>query len=276
MSSNTSTHSIMPKKKKQDAAEKKRLEKREFFLLVRGIQSGRVPKGFAKGKALRASQTIDPDDVKSMLKTKLKPKKECIQRVIGALKEMAQISPMEPTWISEHQEDNAVASNFVKDGDFDIFVNQFRGIQLTSKEKLAAQNFDKDLDEETKPNVDNFNITVDTSDDFGNNTHAVIKKLQEKGQFVWTAFIKTSSANTDASAETEPGGDSPLKEVGEPQPQAPPASPAQKTPPVSDPTSTEEPSVEKGKVTIKKSIPFSNDTEGARILNLFLKQIEVS
>lgn len=258
----------MPKKRKkktqsQKSAEKKRMEKRDFFLYVRAIQNDRVPEQFATGKALRAAKSIDPEDVKTMLNKKLKPKDECIQRVVEVLKEMVHGSSI----LGEDQ-DNVVADTFTKQGDFDMIVKQFRGVQLTPKEKSAAMNFDIDLTEGVTPEVNDFGVTVKTSDDFGNNTTAVVKKLQQGNKFVWVAFLDNSNANDDEM----------------PDQMAEDAMQSFDPPPVAKPTDNsrgniepEDPDAElpgEDKVVIKKSIEFADDTEGADILIKFLNQMD--
>lgn len=151
-----------------------------------------------------------------------------------------------------------VAKTFDTNADFDSYVNQRRGIEMTPKERqamitelaanppsqaapptqatpsnAATQEPSQDDDETTvddkiriqksttfidetqgadilsnflselglsneKPTIgDKFLTKYELTDDFGNNTTTVIKKLKEGGQFCWTAFSKYESAEEE-------------------------------------------------------------------------------
>ena len=134
---------------------------------------------------------------------------------------------------------NVVAKKFDTQGDFDSYVNQRRGIEMTEKEQQAIltedtqpeQNditvndpiritksitFIEDTDgadvladliealslQKSKPTQqDKFFIKYEVSDDLGNNTTTVIKKLKEGNQFCWTAFSKYQSAGEEGKPE---------------------------------------------------------------------------
>ena len=153
-----------------------------------------------------------------------------------------------------------VAKTFDTNADYDSYVNQRRGIEITPKERqslvaelatnpsaqaappqqstpsnAAAQEPSEDettvddkiriqksitFNDETqgaeilakflaelglsnqKPTSgDKFFMKYEVTDDFGNNTTTVIKKLKEGGQFCWTAFSKYETAEEEGNPE---------------------------------------------------------------------------
>lgn len=88
-------------------------------------------------------------------------------------------------------ETNIIAKTFDTKGDFDSYVNQRRGIEMTSKDQQAILGYKK-----AKPNQqDKFFVKYESTDPFGNNNTTVIKKLKEGNQFCWTAFTKHENAD---------------------------------------------------------------------------------
>ena len=188
-------------------------------------------------------------------------------------------------------EPNTITKTFETEADFDSYIRQRRGIQITSKELQSIQHYRKASPTKVTP----FYIQYETSDDFGNNTTTIIKKLKEGGGFCWTAFAKYESPEQNDSSEDN-------EEVSEldeqtPVPQAgnmtnnPPSNPARGTnqnvpqqPPNVPAQDNEEDEKENekemdvdalDKIRIIKSIIFNNETDGANILSDFLKSLDI-
>jgi hypothetical protein len=155
------------------------------------------------------------------------------------------------------EERNVVAKTFDTKSDFDSYVNQRRGIEMTPQEQQSILNY-----KEAKPTQqDKFFVKYETTDDFGNNTTTVIKKLKEGNQFCWTAFAKHETAEEEGKPEgSEEGG---LKE------QAPAPTNQPQEQPQEDEITVDDP------IRITKSITFVDETEGAKILSDFLRKLEI-
>lgn len=149
-----------------------------------------------------------------------------------------------------------VAKTFDTNADFDSYVNQRRGIEMTPKERqatiaelvenpptqatppAAAEPSEDDettvddkiriqksttfvdetqgasiltqflaelgLSNERPTAGDKFFMKYEVTDDFGNNTTTVVKKLKEGSQFCWTAFSKYESAEEEGQPEGGP------------------------------------------------------------------------
>jgi hypothetical protein len=149
--------------------------------------------------------------------------------------------------VSEEEGKNVVAKTFDTNGDFDSYVAQNRGIEITGKEQQAILGF-KDLKptQQTK-----FFIKYESADEFGNNTTLVIKKQREGNQFCWTAFSK----NESAQEKPEPVGAMAEQDA---------------TGMDTDDMTVEDP------IRISKSITFSDDMAGSEILGDFLRQLDLS
>lgn len=142
----------------------------------------------------------------------------------------------------EGAERNVVAKTFDTQGDFDTYVNQHRGIEMTPKELQAILGF-----KTAKPTQqDKFFVKYENTDEFGTNDTTVIKKMKEGGQFCWTAFAKHESADEEAAPAAE----------GEP-------SQAGQDVTVDD------------QIRITKSITFTEDVESANILGDFLRKLDI-
>lgn len=150
------------------------------------------------------------------------------------------------TGVASGHEPKVVAKTFDTNADFDSYVNQRRGIEMTPKEQQAVGNY-----RDAKPTQqDRFFVRFETTDDFGNNETTVVKKLKEGGQFCWTAFTKTQNAEDEAKPEG--GDDKEMNEAGE-----------QGEMTVDDP------------MRITKSITFTDETQGADILANFLTALDI-
>lgn len=169
-------------------------------------------------------------------------------------------------------ERNVVAKTFDTEGDFDSYIKQRRGIEITSKEQQAVLSYAK-----TRPiQRDRFFIRYETTDDFGNNDTTVIKKLKEGNQFCWTAFSKHETAEEEGKPE------------GSEKPEVPEESPGEKSAekdlelkeqsPSNIPS---EPDPENNEVTVNdpiritKTITFLDDTQGSDVLSDFLKKLDI-
>lgn len=173
-----------------------------------------------------------------------------------------------------HQERNVISKTFDMKGDFDNYINQRRGIEITQKEQQAVINY-----AEAKPiRVDRFFIKYETTDPFGNNESTVIKKLKEENQFCWTAFSKTESANKEEEEQPE-GSEKPvptkepgIKEIA-PIPSKPSGIPKQ---PVIPARNNKNANITiDNTIRITKSITFIDEIEGANILADFLETLEI-
>ena len=152
------------------------------------------------------------------------------------------------TGISNNTEPKVIAKTFDTNADFDSYVNQRRGIEMTPKEIQAIRNY-----RETLPTQqDRFFVRYETTDDFGNNDTTVIKKLKEGGQFCWTAFTKHESAED----EGKPQGEKSEKELKEQEPSE-------------DEMTIDDP------IRITKSMTFVDETRGADILANFIAALDI-
>lgn len=142
-------------------------------------------------------------------------------------------------------ESNAIAKTFDTPADFDSYVNQRRGIEITPKEmqsivaetkiinELTTQKKDtvrivksitfRDENEGSniladfliklqlqaqKPTaIDKYFLKYETTDPFGNNTTVIIKKLKESGALCWTAFSKYDQASQENEKEEDASGE---------------------------------------------------------------------
>ena len=78
------------------------------------------------------------------------------------------------------------------------FVDDTQGADILS-------NFLSELElfQEKPTHADKFFMRYELTDDFGNNTTTVIKKLKEGNQFCWTAFSKYESAEEEGNPESK-------------------------------------------------------------------------
>jgi len=179
----------------------------------------------------------------------------------------------EDEFTSGATERNVVAKTFDTKADFDSYVNQRRGIEMTPKEQQAILGW-----KQAKPTQqDRFFVKYETTDDFGNNDTTVIKKLKDGNQFTWTAFSKHETAEEEGKPE---GEEEPS--MNEAAPTAP-TQPAQSTPsnqPAPAPAPAQ-PAPEDNEVTVEdpiritKTITFADDSQGANILGDFLRKLDI-
>ena len=143
---------------------------------------------------------------------------------------------------------NVIAKTFDTKSDFDSYVKQHRGIEMTPRELQTIANYKL----ATPTQRDKFFVKYESTDDFGTNSTTVIKKLKEGNQFCWTAFSKYESAEGDEESE-------PVQTADQPQP-----NPAEEPEVVVD-----------DQIRITKSITFTDDTDGSNILGSFLIKLEL-
>ena len=170
-------------------------------------------------------------------------------------------------------ERNVVAKTFDTHADFDSYVNQRRGIEMTPKEQQAVLGY-----RQAKPTQqDKFFVKFETTDDFGNNDTTVVKKLKDGNQFTWTAFSKHETAEEEGKPEEEP-----VKEASP----APPSQPAKAAPSTPSNQPAPQPAPQPGQpdeteltvddpIRITKTITFTDDSEGSNILGDFLRKLDL-
>lgn len=104
---------------------------------------------------------------------------------------------------SDTLEVNPIAKTFKQKGDFEQYVGRFSGLEIKPKEYESIINYAN-----AKPSKqDKFSVRYEDTDEFGNNTITVIKKLREGNDLVFTAFQTTIP-------QTPPeGGEAPESEI---------------------------------------------------------------
>lgn len=188
------------------------------------------------------------------------------------------LSPQEPMWVSEdnNQSDrDVIAKTFNVQGDFDPYVNKNRGIQFSSKENDTIANYTDDV---TPTAQDQFMIRYETTDDFGNNTTTVVKKYRQGNQFVFAAFTHHDNSIEKPESE-EPKSHPPTNNaIKIPQPQKQPnvnAGKVNKQPQSSIPQIKEGNEDISKDIIVTKTIPFSDEIQGADILSDFLRKLNL-
>lgn len=174
------------------------------------------------------------------------------------------------TGVSTSTEPKTIAKTFDTEADFDSYIQQRRGIEMTPKELTAIQNF-----REARPTMmDKFMVKYEATDEFGQNDTTVIKKLREpeSGQFCWTAF-STHEAAEDEGKPEEPeetgdkgGGEDELPDLPDLKEQDDSHMPSE---PDNDEVTVGD------KIRISKSITFADETQGADILANFLQALDI-
>lgn len=217
----------------------------KFLWLVHGLQKGKISENKVSPTIRRAAQYIPDQLLKEYLMDHCGIKNcgvDIKKNLIGKLKEL-QTEPEEAP--------NPIANVKTFNGNFDSTVKMYRGFELTPKENQAIKNFT------IQPTIhDKFKVQYSKSDDYGNTSTVVVKKLKEpQGHFVYLAIMKIRSG--EDTPETPE--DSPDAENKENPPQD---------------TSVKSPLKEDAGEEIKliKSTPI-DDTEGSEILTNFLQSI---
>jgi len=167
-------------------------------------------------------------------------------------------------------ERNVIAKTFDTKADFDSYVNQRRGIEITPKEQQAIVGHNR-----AKPTQqDKFFVKYEKTDDFGNNDTTVIKKLKDGKQFCWTAFSKHETSEEEGNPAGTPG-----TEVGEPEEPVTKEAASAPTVPSTPSTMPSEPQDDEitvdDPIRITKTITFMNDTEGANVMADLLRELDL-
>jgi len=255
--------------------------------LAGAVKSGKFPKSKA-GKAVRSMAKMPMKKLKHFMKMKesmtLDQKKKFL-KILESIREEYTGNVGGETditnadnLISEDEftaaikpERNVIAKTFDTHADFDSYVNQRRGIEITPKEQQSIIGFRK-----TKPTQqDKFFIKYEITDAFGQNNTTVIKKLKEGNQFCWTAFSKYETAEEEGSPEKPPKEkpEEPKKELPE-LPSTPPLkelASSQHQPsnqPSNQPSQPEDTEITiDDPIRITKTVTFISDNDGANILS---------
>jgi len=150
---------------------------------------------------------------------------------------------------------NVISKKFNTQSDFNSYVAQHRGLQILPQEKQTISNYSS-----AKPvELTDFMVKYESTDDFSNNNTTVIKKLKEGNQFCWTAFSKNSTSS-DAATQSQDN----LQEAdGEEQQQE------------EQPTQPQTPQEPDNTLEVIKSVPFMDETNGAKILSEFLIKLDI-
>ena len=161
-----------------------------------------MPKNFSKLKSfIRVKESLNDNGKKKLL------------HALRLYKEIQEPMMLEDDDTTGGEERNVIAKTFDTKADFDSYVNQRRGIEITSQEQQSILNY-----REAKPTkLDRFFVKFETTDDFGNNSTTIIKKLREGSQLCWTAFQKHETAEEEGKPEGQ------VKEADQPVPNTPPA-----------------------------------------------------
>lgn len=147
----------------------------------------------------------------------------------------------------ENAQHHVIAKTFDTKADFDSYVNQRRGIEMTPLEQQSIVNY-----KDAKPTQqDKFLVKYENTDSFGNNTTTVVKKLKEGNQYCWTAFQKHETAQAEGNPEGQEGHKEP-EEMHE-----------------QDEVTVDDP------IRITKTITFVDETDGSNILSDFLRELGV-
>jgi len=199
---------------------------RRFFGLVRKLQKGEIHPSKVSPEVRKATKSISPKDAEDFASTSekdlpFKVKKE----ILAVLKEIRK-----PMMLNE-EETNPVAKSFTQKGKYEDYIKRFVGMPMSPKELEAINNH-----KEIKPvKTDRNEIRYETTDDFGNNTTTVIKKLREGNQFVFTSFSKYAQLKAKDPAQSQEMDD----------------------------------------VVVTKSLSFEDEIKGGAILSEFLKKLDL-
>lgn len=163
-------------------------------------------------------------------------------------------------------EPNVIAKTFATEADFDGYVQQRRGIEITPKEQQAISNFQG----AAPTQQDRFVVKFEATDEFGLNDTIIIKKLRDpdSGQFCWTAFSKHESAEDEGQPSDKMGGEE-KDEGGDGNKESP------ELPDLKEVGSDNNEITVGDPIRITKSITFADDTRGADILADFMQAIDI-
>lgn len=226
--------------------------------LAGAVKAGKFPKSKA-GPAVKSMAKMPMNKLKHFMKVKECLSMEGKRKLLHALKLYKEtLAPQDHNMLDEEDptqaERNVIAKTFDTQADFDSYVNQRRGIEFTPKELQSIQNY-----KDSKPTQqDRFFVKYESTDDFGNNSTTIIKKLKEGTQFCFTAFSKHEKEEEEGKpegSEEEEGGEE-LKEQEQSQ-------------------NAGEDMTVNDKIRITKTITFVDDNEGPNILSDFLLKLDL-
>jgi hypothetical protein len=215
-----------------------------FLWLVHGLQKGKISETRVDPIIRKAAHSIPDQLLKEYLMDHCGIKNcgvDTKRKLVGKLKELQ---------IASEETPSPIANVKTFNGDFDSTCKMYRGFELTPKENQAIKNFT-----DVQPTIhDKFQVQYSKSDDYGNTSTVVVKKLKEpQGHFVYLAIMKIR-AGEDVPEE-------PATEEEPPNSQEKPATP---TPSLKEESGEE--------IKLIKSVPI-NDQEGSEILTNFLRYI---
>lgn len=148
---------------------------------------------------------------------------------------------------------NVISKKFNTQSEFNSYVAQHRGLQILPQEKQTISNYSS-----AKPvEMTDYMVKYESTDDFSNNNTTIIKKLKEGNQFCWTAFSKNTTSETSVNQSTQ---DNNLQEDDNTQ---------------QEPTNQPETKSPDNSLEVIKSIPFTDETNGAKILSEFLIKLDI-
>lgn len=218
-------------------------KQRRFFGLVRALQKGEKSPSAVSLPVRKAAKKISPKSAEDFASTKEKklPLKLKME-MVSILKNF-----FEPMMLQEGQT-NPIAKEFTKNAIYDQYVQRFVGIPFSQKELESINNYT-----DVKPSkIDKNQIRYESSDQFNNNTTTVLKKLREGSQFVYTSFTKYAQTSPQKGSQGEP------QQQGNNEPEI--VTPAGEQP---------------EDIIVSKSVSFSEDIEGAKILSDFLRKLDL-
>lgn len=145
---------------------------------------------------------------------------------------------------------NVISKKFNTQSDFNSYVAQHRGLQILPQEKQAISNYTS-----AKPvEMTDFMVKYESTDDYSNNNTTIVKKLKEGNQFCWTAFSKNT--NSESSSNLQEADDQ------------------QTHPQQQDNQQPEIPKIDNS-LEVIKSVPFTDETNGAKIVSEFLLKLDI-
>lgn len=231
---------------------------------------------FKKLLILKESMTLDQKS--RLLKTLHSLKEEYTGNIGGE----TDISNADNLQVNEDEftsqvkpERNVVAKTFDTHADFDSYINQRRGIEMTPKEIQSIIGFQK-----AKPTQqDKFFVKFEKTDDFGNNSTTVIKKLREGNQFCWTAFSKNETAEDEGKPDEDKHemheANAPMvTTLSKPSTQQNQPQHSSKKPEQPEQQDDNEVTVDDS-IRITKTITFTDDSNGSQILGDFLQKLDL-
>lgn len=118
------------------------------------------------------------------------PKQQSPQKPQPQQKPKSQPEPVEP--------EDTTADDKIRVQKSNTFMDDTQGADM-----LANFLSELELAHEKPVSGDKFGLKYEVTDDFGNNTTTIIKKLKEGTQFCWTAFSKYESAEEEGNPGSE-------------------------------------------------------------------------